>query len=108
MARSATAVTVVVAVAVLFAGFGSGVVAVTVALLVIVPAWAWAWTTTVMTGAVAPDARAGRVHVTETFPLFVQVQPVPVADVNVTPAGRVSTTDSEAAAAGPVLATVSW
>ena len=109
IARSATPVTVVLVVAVLLAGLGSGVVAVTLALFSIVPAWACAWTTTVMTAADAPEASAAaRVHVTDTLPLFVQTQPVPVAEVNVTPAGSVSRTDNPEAEAGPLFVTVSW
>ena len=106
MDRSASGVTVVDAVEVLFAGVWSGVVAVTVAVSVSVAAWAGAVTTTVIAGAVAPLASAGRVHVTDTFPTLVHVQPVPVADTNVTPAGSVSVTDSPDAAAGPAFATV--
>ena len=53
----------------------------------------------------APVASAGRVQVTDTFPLFVHVQPVPAAEPNVTPAGSVSTTDSVAASEGPAFAT---
>jgi hypothetical protein len=105
MERSACATTAVVALDVLFAGFGSGVVAVTAAVLTADPPWAGAVTATVMVGADAPLASEGRVQVTDTLPEFVQVQPVPVADTNVTPAGRVSVTDTLAAAAGPALAT---
>src|SRR5665213_3199303 len=92
MLTSASALTVVEADEVLFAGTGSGVVAVTVAVFEIEPACAGAVTVTVMSGADVPDARAGRVQVTETFPALVQVQPVPEAEPKVTPLGRVSTT----------------
>ena len=46
-------------------------------------------------------------HVAETLPLFEHVQPVPVADTNVTPAGSVSVTERLAASEGPLLVTVS-
>src|SRR5262245_46631707 len=103
MERSADAVTEVTAVAVLFPRFGSAVVEETVAELLRLPAWAGAVTTTVMSGAVAPAASAGRVQVTDTFPLFVHVQPVPSADRYVTPAGRVSTKERLEASDGPPL-----
>ena len=106
-ARSAEPVTPVEVDEVLFAGFGSAVVEDTDAVLLSVPAWAGAVTTTVMVGAVAPVASAGRVHVTETFPVLAHVQPVPTADPNVTPAGSVSVTDTFAASDGPALAIVS-
>jgi len=47
------------------------------------------------------------VQVTETFPLFVQVQPVPVAETYVTPAGSESVTMRAAASDGPAFATTS-
>ena len=65
---------------VLFAAFGSGVTEEIVTLLVREPPCAGAVTTTVIVGAVAPVASAARVQVTDTFPAFVQAQPVPVAD----------------------------
>src|SRR4051794_1964740 len=102
MARSAEAVTVVFALAVLLPATGSLVVDETLAVWVRAPACAGAVTATVIVGAVAPAARAGRVQVLETLPAFVQVQPVPVADENVTPAGRVSITDSATASDGPL------
>ncbi len=108
IARSADGVTVVVAVAVLFAAFGSGVADATVAESVRVAPWAGAVTVIVITGAAAPAASAGRVQVADTFPTFVQVQPAPVADTNVTPAGRVSVTERFAASDGPLSVTVSW
>jgi hypothetical protein len=52
-----------------------------------------------------PGRQGGRVQVTDTFPTWVQAQPVPVAETKVTPAGRVSATDSEAASDGPLLLT---
>ena len=58
-------------------------------------------------GAAVPVASAGRVHATETLPLLVHVHPVPDADTNVTPAGRLSVTLSEAASDGPALVTAS-
>jgi hypothetical protein len=42
---------------------------------------------------------------TDTLPVFVQVQPVPIAETNVTPAGRVSVTETAAASEGPLLVT---
>src|SRR5665213_1133840 len=105
MARSADAVTVVLAVEVLFAGVGSAVVELTLAVLDNVVACAGAVTVTVIVGAVVPVASAGRVQVTDTFPVFVQTQPVPVAETNVTPAGRVSVTETAAASEGPLLFT---
>src|SRR5450631_4438027 len=105
MARSAEAVTVVLAVEVLLAGTGSAVAEETTAVSVRVPACGGAVTVTVMVGAVVPVARVGRVQVTETLPAFVQVQPVPVADTKVTPAGRVSVTDTDAASDGPLSVT---
>jgi hypothetical protein len=60
-------------------------------------------TTTVMLGAVVPVAKVGRVQVTDTLPVFVHVQPVPAAETNVTPAGRVSVTETEAASDGPLF-----
>ena len=107
IARSADAVTVVLVVEVLFAALGSGVADVTVDVLVSVAACAGAVTTTVIVGAVAPVASAGRVHVADTFPTLVQVQPVPVADTNVTPAGSVSVTDRFAESDGPLFTTTS-
>src|SRR5664279_1691035 len=107
MARSAEAPKVVVAVEVLLAGTGSAVAGEIVAVLVRVPACAGAVTTTVMVGAVAPVTSAGRVQVTDTLPVLVQTQPVPVAETKVTPAGRVSPTDSVAASDGPLLLTTS-
>jgi hypothetical protein len=107
IARSADAVTVVLATEVLFAGFGSAVVDDTDAVFDNVPACAGAVTTTVIVGAVAPVAKAGRVHVTDTFPVFVHAQPAPDADTNDTPAGNVSVTDTPAASDGPPLTTTS-
>ena len=105
--RFADAVTVVTAEEVLFAAFGSGVAEVTVAEFVSVAASAGAVTTTVIVGAVVPVARVGRVQVTVTFPALMHVQPVPVADPKVTPAGSVSVTERLAASDGPAFATTS-
>src|SRR5450631_1003175 len=104
---SADPVTVVVAVEELFAALGSAVALDTVAVFDNVPACAGAVTATVMAGAVAPVAKAGRVHVTETFPVFVHAQPVPDADTKVTAVGRVSVTDTPAASDGPLSTTTS-
>src|SRR3954452_5944959 len=103
MLRSATAVTVVSAVAVLLAATGSAVAADTVAEFERAAAWAGAVTTTVIVGAVAPVATRGRVQVTDTLPAFVQVQPVPVAETKVTPAGRLSSTETAVASDGSLL-----
>ena len=73
-------------------------------LFVNVPACAGAVTTTVM-GALAPAARSARVQVTDVFATFVHAQPVPVAETNVTPVGKVSVTVRVAASEGPALAT---
>jgi len=107
IARSADAVTPVVTELELFAATGSAVADDTLALSVKVAPCAGAVTVTVMAGADVPVASAGLVQVTETFPLFVQVQPVPVALTNVTPAGSVSVTDRFAASDGPLSVTVS-
>jgi hypothetical protein len=105
--KSADPVTAVVAVEELFAALGSAVALDTDAVFDSVPACAGAVTTTVMVGAVAPVAKTGRVHVTETFPVLVHVQPVPDADTKVTPAGNVSVTDTPAASDGPLSTTTS-
>ena len=105
IARSAEAVTVVFAVAVLLPATGSLVVDETLAVFVSDPACAGAVTTTVIVCAVVPVARAGRVHVADTLPEFVHVHPAPVADTNVTPAGRVSDTERLAASEGPLFTT---
>jgi hypothetical protein len=107
MDRSAEAVTVVLAVAVLLPAVGSVVVEETLAVFVRDAAWPGAVTTTVMVGAVAPLARTGRVQVADTLPEFVQIHPVPVADPKVTPAGRVSVTETPAASDGPWFTTTS-
>ena len=62
-------------------------------------------TTTVIVGAAAAVASAGRVQVTETLPALVQVQPVPAADTKTTPAGSVSVTEIPAESDGPKLLT---
>ena len=102
---SADAVTVVTAEEELLPLIGSGVALETVAPLVNVVACAGAETTIVIVGAVAPAASAARVQDTDTFPVFVQAQPGPVADPKVTPAGSVSVTNNDAASDGPPLAT---
>ena len=106
MERSADAVTVVVTESVSFEGSVSGDAADTFAVFVMVPACAGAVTTTVMTGAEAPEASAGRVHVTEALPAWEQDHPAPEADTNVTPGGKVSTTDTPLASPGPWFVTV--
>lgn len=101
--------TVVVASAVLFPPFGSLVLVETVALFVIEPDVTGAVTVMVRVGA-GPAARLVlRVHV--TIPALgefrVQVQPVPLDPVYVTPEGSVSATETFSAALGPLLVTVS-
>ena len=91
----------------LLAGLGSAVVEETAAELVRDAACDGAVTTTVMVGAVAPAARAGRVQETEALPRLVHVHPPPAADTKVTPAGKVSVTVTAAASEGPALATTS-
>ncbi len=78
-ARSAVFLTVLLSFTVLFAGVGSASVALTVAVFTYVPPGVAALTVTltVITQAAAPDANAGRVHVT-AFPTFPHV---PVGDV---------------------------
>ena len=105
MDRSADAVTVVEAMDVLFPALGSAVVDDTAAVLLSVVAPAGAVTTIVMVGAVTPAARVGRVHVTEVLPTCVHVHPVPDEETQVTPAGSVSTTETEVASDGPAFAT---
>jgi hypothetical protein len=106
IARSADATTVVVVLEVLLPGVGSAVVEATDAVLVSEPPWLGAVTTTVITAAVAPAASAGRVQLTDTLPAFVHVQPAPLAELNVTPAGSVSATVRFAASDGPLFVTV--
>jgi hypothetical protein len=102
--RSLLAVTEVVSVSVLFVIDGSLVADVTVAVLLIEPPLAGAVTEIVIAGA-APTASVARVQVTVPEALL-QVQPVPVADTNVTPAGSVSETETFAAGLGPAFATL--
>ena len=64
-------------------------------------------TTTVMSGATTPAPSTGRVHVTDTSPLFAHDHPVPSAETKVTPSGRVSVTVSAFAPDGPWLVTES-
>ena len=90
-AKFADAVTVVDTADELLPGTGSAVVEDTAAVLLNVVACAGAVTTTVIV-VDAPVAYVARVHVTDTFPLFVHDQPGPDADTNVTPAGNVSVT----------------
>ena len=101
--RSADAVTLVDTVDVLFTRLGSAVAEVTVAEFESVAPCAGPVTTTVIVGAVAPDARVGRVQDTETLPVLVHAQPVPVAETKVTPAGKVSPTLSVLASDGPMF-----
>ena len=106
--RSAEAVTVVTADEVLSPGPGSLVLAETVALFMICPVVIGAVAVRVSIGA-APTARLLRLHV--TTPALggagVQVQPVPLEFVYVTPEGRVSATDTFAAVLGPMFVTAS-
>src|SRR5262249_56335383 len=90
MERSAPDVTVVVVVSVLFAEFESMEVVVTVAVLESVPPAEGAVTVVVIAGPV-PGSRFVRVQVTVPV-AWLQVQPVPVAETNPTPAGSVSVT----------------
>ena len=86
-------------------GLGSNVAEDTAASFVIEEAWAGAMTATVMSGAVAPEASAGRVQVTDTLAAWVHDHPAPEADANVTPGGKVSTTDTVCADEGPWFVT---
>ena len=88
-------------------GSGPASSAATDAVLVRLAACAGAVTVTVIAGADAPVASAGRVQVTETLPAFEHAQPVPVAHTNVTPAGSVSVTVRFAASDGPLFVTAS-
>jgi hypothetical protein len=88
-------------------GEGSDVAEDTNAEFVIEEAVAGAVTTTVMAGAVAPEASDGRMHVTEALPEWEHDQPVPEADTNVTPGGRVSSTETLLARDGPWFVTES-
>lgn len=102
--RSAAAFTVVVWVAVLFAVLASFVAAETFAVVEIVPLVAGAVRLTVIAGA-APVASVEAVHVT-VGAANVHDQPVPLAPVNVAPAGIESVTVTVDAALGPALLTV--
>ena len=102
--RSARAKTVDGVTAVLFVAAESAVDAETVAELERLPASAGAVTAIEM-GAAAPMPSDGSVQVTGPVPEH--DQPVPPADTNATPAGSVSTTESELACDGPALATLS-
>ena len=88
-------------------GEGSDVEEDTDAEFVIEEAVAGAVSTTVMAGAVAPEASDGRVHVIEALSALVHDQPVPEADTNVTPGGRESSTETSFARDGPWFVTVS-
>jgi hypothetical protein len=105
--RSAEAPTCVGAEALLSVRSGSAVAEVTAAVFESDAAAAGAVTTTVITGAVAPAARLGSEQDTDVLPMWVQVQPAPSTDTNVTPAGSVSVTSRASAADGPALDTVS-
>ena len=104
-ARSAEAVTVVSAVSVLLAVFGSAVVEVIVAVFVKDAACAGAVTTMVKV-VDEPEAQLARVQVTEVLPALLQVHPPldALTLTNVTPAGRVSVTETFTAVEGPLLA----
>ncbi len=103
-ARSADGVTFVVAFAELFPATGSEVVVLMAAVLVIVAPWAGA-VTTIVKLVDEPVAQVARVQVTEMLALLLHVQPplLGVADTNVTPAGKVSNSDTFAASDGPRL-----
>ena len=107
IARSADAPTNVDTDDVLLPATGSAVVADTDAVFVTGPACAGAVRVTVTVGAVAPVASAGRVQLTETLPVLVHTQPVPVADRNVTPVGSVSAIVTLAESDGPLFTTTS-
>src|SRR5262249_34030098 len=98
-------VTVVMALSLLLPDTGSAVVAPMVALLVIDPPCAGAVTWIVIVP-VPPVAHEARVQVTEMLPLLVQDHPAGgVTEPKVTPAGRVSVTETLLASEGPLLAT---
>ena len=78
-------------------GEGSDVEEDTDAEFVIEEADAGAVSTTVMAGAVAPEASDGRVHMMDALSALVHDQPVPDANTNVTPGGRVSSTETDVA-----------
>src|SRR4029077_16133283 len=103
MARSVetAATTEVVADAVLLAAFGSGSLPLTVALLVMVPAVAGAGALRVIV-ALAPEASEPTAQVTVPEAL---VQPE-LAELKVTPEGRVSVTVEPVLALGPLFLTV--
>jgi hypothetical protein len=105
MARSADPVTPVVTEEVLLVGSGSLVVLDTLAVFVRLAAWSGAVTTRAIAGAVRPVANPGRVQLTEMLPVFVQVQPVPVAETKTTPAGSESDTVTGALSDGPWFTT---
>ena len=107
ISRSADAVTEVVVDAASLVGSGSGEAADTTAAFVIEEAWVGAVTTTVMSGAAAPETSAGRVHVMDTLAAWEHDHPAPEADTNVTPGGKVSTTDTVCADDGPWFVTES-
>lgn len=93
-----------VALAVSFAGLLSVLIALTDALFVMLPPTLGAVTVMVMDGA-GPMARLARVQVT-TPAAWLHVQPVPVAETKVTPAGSVSVTVRLLAVLGPALLTL--
>src|SRR5579864_8712549 len=102
IARSAEAITWVVADAVLLAAFGSGSLPLTVAVLVMVPAVAGA-VALIVKVALAPEASEPTLQVTVPEAL---VQPE-LAELKVTPDGRVSVTVEPVLALGPLLVTFS-
>ena len=86
-------------------GVGSDVAEDTTTAFVIEDTWVGAVTTTLMTGAVAPEPSAGRVHVTDTLPACEHDHPAPDAETKDTPDGKVSTTDTVCADDGPWFVT---
>ncbi len=102
--RSARAKTVDVVEAPLLAEAGSFVADETPAVLTMDPASAGV-VTEIEIGEAAVTPSEGSVHVTGPVPE--QVQPAPLADTNVVPAGSVSVTDTELACDGPAFETFS-
>ena len=101
--RSAEVLTVVVAVPVLFVVFGSNVAEVTVAELDRFAVWPGSTATTSVISGALVTANDGRVQVTVLVPE--QVQPDPVAETKLVPAGNASETESDAAFDGPAFET---
>jgi len=103
--RSETGVMVATAVLLSFSGFESVVPELTVAVFVMVPGTEGAVAAMVI-GFAAPTASVGIVQVTVPA-AWPQVQPVPLAETNVTPAGRGSVTVTLDADPGPLFVTAS-